>query len=258
MAIATGSDLGRVAALIRYPVKGLSAERLQQVALAAGETMPFDRVWAIENGPGRFDAAAPRHLPKVNFLMLMRNERLASLETHVSDGVLTILRAGRQVARGNLTTAVGRQLVEQFLAAYMQADLRGAPKIVAAEGHSFSDVDAKCLHIINLESVKAVERVAGRRIDAGRFRANVHLEGCPAWSEFDLVGKTLQLGKVGVEVFARTARCEATSVDPETAQRDIAVPALLRRSFGHTDFGVYARVVEGGPVAVGDTVALGA
>ena len=69
-----------VAALYRYPVKGLTPEPLQSVALAAGETVPFDRAYAIENGPGRFDPDAPRHLPKINFLMLMRDERLATLE----------------------------------------------------------------------------------------------------------------------------------------------------------------------------------
>lgn len=244
-----------VAALFRYPVKGLSAEPMQHVSLVAGETMPLDRAWAIENGPGRFDPAQPRHLPKINFLMLMRNERLASLQTRVDEaGVLTILRGGKQVARGDLNTAMGRQLIEQFLAAYMQADLRGAPKIVAAEGHSFSDVAAKCLHIINLDSVAALDRVAGRRIDPARFRANVHLDGLAPWAEFDLVGKRVHLGAVEVEVFTRTMRCEATSVDPVTAQRDTAVPALLQRSFGHTDFGVYARVVRGGTLAVGDVV----
>ena len=69
-----------VAALYRYPIKGMTPEPLQRVSLVADGTMPFDRAYAIENGPGRFDPDAPRHLPKINFVMLMRNERLASLD----------------------------------------------------------------------------------------------------------------------------------------------------------------------------------
>ena len=65
-----------VAALYRYPVKGMTPEAMQRATLAAGGTMPFDRAYAIENGPGRFDPDNPRHLPKINFVMLMRNERL--------------------------------------------------------------------------------------------------------------------------------------------------------------------------------------
>ncbi len=49
-------------------------------------------------------------------------------------------------------------------------------------------------------------------------------------------------------------RCTATTVNPETAERDIDVPGDLRRSFGHVNMGIYAEVVEGGTVAVGDQV----
>ena len=66
-----------VISLYRYPVKGLSPQALPVLRLKTGETVPFDRAYAIENGPGRFDPDNPRYLPKINFLMLMRNERLA-------------------------------------------------------------------------------------------------------------------------------------------------------------------------------------
>jgi uncharacterized protein YcbX len=52
-------------------------------------------------------------------------------------------------------------------------------------------------------------------------------------------------------VFARTQRCDATNVDPATGKRDLAVPAHLLKTWGHQDVGVYAKVVEGGSIAVG-------
>ena len=139
------SATATVTSLYRYPVKGLSPEALQSVALDVGGTMPSDRAYAIENGPGRFDPDNPRHLPKVNFLMLMRDERLATLTTKFDDATdtLTIERAGKQVARGQLTAPIGRQMIEQFFAAFMKAELRGPPKVVFAAGHSFSDVAMK-------------------------------------------------------------------------------------------------------------------
>src|SRR5262245_19340935 len=163
-----------VSTIYRYPVKGLSPEPLQRVSLRVGETLPCDRAYAIENGLGRFDPAAPRHLSKVNFLMLMRDERLATLETRFDDttDTLTIFRNGKQVARGQLSTPIGRQLIEQFIAAYMKSELRGAPKIVHAAGHSFSDMPVKCVHVVNLASVRELERVSGRPVDPLRFRAN--------------------------------------------------------------------------------------
>lgn len=249
---------GRVSMLYRYPVKGLTPEPLQSVSLTPGETLPFDRAYAIENGPGRFDPEAPRHLPKINFLMLMRDERLATLrarfdeETHV----LVISRDGKPVVRGQLDTALGRQLIEQFIAAYMKAELRGAPKIVHAPGHSFSDVAAKCVHIVNLASAREVERAVGRKIDPLRFRANVYLDGLPPWTECKWLDREIAIGPARLRVFARTQRCEATNVDPGTGARDMAIPAALMRTWGHEDFGIYAKVVAGGVLAVGAPVSV--
>lgn len=247
-----------LASLYRYPVKGLTPEPLERAILVAGETLPCDRAWAIENGPGRFDPSQPRHLPKINFLMLMRDERLATLRSNFEETTetLTILRDGKQVARGKLTTPLGRQLIEQFIAAYMQAELRGPPKIVHAEGHSFSDVAAKCVHIVNLASVRELERTLGRPVDPLRFRANLYLDGVAPWAEFGWIDKEIGLANTTLGVFARTTRCEATNVDPQRGVRDTALPAHLQRTWGHGDFGIYAKVVTGGEIAVGSPVTL--
>lgn len=242
-----------LASIYRYPVKGLTPEPLQSVELSTGQTLPFDRAYAIENGPGRFDPSAPRHLPKITFLMLMRDERLATLRARFDDATrtLTILRDGKQVARGQLDTPLGRQLIEQFMAAYMKAELRGAPRVVHADGHSFSDVAAKCVHIVNLATVRELERTLGRPVDPLRFRANLYLEGAEPWSELTWLDKDVSVGPTRMHVFARTQRCDATNVDPATGKRDLAVPAHLLKTWGHQDVGVYAKVVEGGSIAVG-------
>jgi hypothetical protein len=243
-------------ALYRYPVKGLTPERLDRVSLVADATLPFDRAYAIENGPGRFDPDAPRHLPKINFLMLMRDERLATLRSQFEDATetLTIFRDGKQVARGQLSSRIGRQLIEQFIAGYMKTELRGPPRIVHAAGHSFSDVAAKCVHIVNLASVREFERMQGRAVDPLRFRANLYIDGVAPWAEFGWLDKQLRVGPANLAVFARTRRCEATNVDPTTGARDMAIPAWLTRSVGHSDFGIYAKVVTGGELVAGAPV----
>ncbi len=253
-----GSSAPTVAALYRYPVKGLSPEPIERVSLEAGGIMPFDRAYAIENGPGRFDPDNPRHLPKITFLMLMRDERLATLVTSFDDATetLTVERAGKQVARGQLSTPLGRKMIEQFFAAYMKGELRGPPKVVSATGHSFSDVSMKCLHIVNLATVRDMERVAGRPVDPLRFRANVYVDGLEPWVERSWVGREITLGGVRCAVVDETGRCEAVNVDPQTGARDMTIPALLQRNWGHTDFGVYAKISAPGTLAVGDQVAI--
>lgn len=248
----------RIAALYRYPVKGLTGEQLSAVPVEAGQTLPFDRTYAIENGPGAFDEAAPRHLPKVAFLCLMRDERLATLETafDTATSMLSLSRDGVVLARGALNTLEGHAVIEAFFARDMAADLRGRPRVVAAAGHSFSDVKEKCLHIINLASVRALEQATGRNIDPMRFRANVWIDGLEPWAELGLVGREILLGAARGEVFKRTVRCAATNVDPATGERGGDLPDEIFRILGHRDFGVYATVTRGGTMRAGDRVAI--
>lgn len=246
-----------VSALYRYPVKGLTAEALPRVTLEAGGTMPMDRAYAIENGPGPFDPAHPAHLPKIHFIMLMRNEQAASLKATFDDRThnLTIARDGEMLASGRLRDADGRAAIETAIQELFGPGLRGRPRIVQADGHSFSDVADKCLHVINLASVRALQSALGAPIHPLRFRPNLIIDGWPAWHEFKIMGQAIAAGGVTLEVFKRTERCAATNVDPATAIRDLKIPSFLSRTFGHTDFGVYARVASGGNLAVGDAVA---
>ena len=245
-----------VVSLYRYPVKGLSPQKLDRISLSPGETVPGDRGYAIENGPGRFDPENPRYLPKINFLMLMKNERLAALKTDFDEATqtLTISRGGKQVTQGALTSRLGRQIIEQFIAGYMQGELKGAPRIVSASGHSFSDMAAKCLHLVNLATVRDLQAVVGKPLDPLRFRANVYFDGADPWQERQWLERHVRIGGVRLKVFAETVRCDATNVNPETGERDGTIPPTLQRMFGEPCLGIYAKVVEGGNILPGDRI----
>jgi uncharacterized protein len=246
----------QIAGLYRYPVKGLSPEPLPSVALGVGQTLPADRRYAIENGPSGFDPAAPAWLPKSHYLMLMRNERLAGLRTHFEDDthLLTIRENGKLVARGDMETAEGRAAVEAFFATHFAHELKGPPKILSGGGHSFSDVARKVVSIINLGSVAAIENMVGLPVHPLRFRANLYVNGWPAWQEFELLDRTFAIGEARLKVVKRITRCAAVNVDPETAARDLDIPPVLMQRLGHNACGVYAEVIAGGTIATGDHV----
>jgi uncharacterized protein len=248
---------GRVHAIYRYPVKGLTPEPIARTRLAAGETVPFDRRYAIENGPSGFDPAAPRHQPKQRYLMLMRNERLASLRSRFDEesGTLVIESEGREAARGNVATPEGRAPIERFFAAFCEQELRGPPRMLHAPAFSFSDLARKVVSIINLASVAALETAVGAPVDPLRFRGNVYVSGWAAWHEFDFLGREIAIGEhARVKIVKRIVRCAATNVDPDTGIRDLAIPETLLRTYGHADCGIYGEVVKGGEIAVGDEI----
>ncbi|MBB4040631.1 hypothetical protein GGR34_002288 [Microvirga flocculans] len=248
----------RIASLQRYPVKGLSPETLSSATLAKGGYFPGDRLFAIENGPAGFDPGNPQHQPKIKFLMLMRNESLARLKTRYLDSITTLFieQGGREVARGDLSTAQGRLAIEAFFRRFMPKELRGPPKLLTApEGFRFTDSRRGFVSLINLASVRALENVVGAPVDPLRFRGNIHIEGLEPWAEFNLVGQVLAAPSgARLKVTKRIERCAATNVDPDTGIRDLEIPKGLMQAYGHFDCGIYAEVLDGGAIGPGDTL----
>src|SRR5437763_15362302 len=246
-----------ITGIYRYPVKGLTPELLARTTLSPGQTILADRRYAIENCPSGFDPAEPKWLPKPHFLMLQRDEWLAALQTHFDDAtnVLTIRQDGAIAVQGDLETAEGRAAIEQFFAGRYAGEIKGPPKILTSPGHSFSDVARKVVSIINLASLRAIENMVGQPVHPLRFRANLYVEGWPAWHEFDLLDQTLAVGAARLQVVKRIVRCAAVNVDPDTAERDLAIPQALQRRLSHGDCGIYAEVIAGGSIAVGDVIA---
>ena len=243
-----------VAEICRYPLKGLNAETLERVMLSPGAGLPHDRRFAVAHGSTRIEADHARWHDKSHFLCLMRDEKLAQLRAafEPDSGMLAISRGGKQVVRAKATETLGRALIGQFFAGFMGEAARGTPKLVEAGEQPFTDTDQPLVSIINLASVKDLERVIRAPVEPLRFRGNIYITGAPAWAEFDWVGREIGLGQARLEVVERTGRCAATNVNPETAERDLNVPRSLRKGFGHFDMGVYARVVSGGAVARAD------
>lgn len=246
-----------VSAIYRHPVKGLTPEKRAHVDLSPGQAIPNDRRFALALGSTRIDGTVSEWMAKSNYLMLMRDERLAQLQTKFDDetDTLTIFRGGRQVARGVLTQKIGRTMIEDFFQAFMKEEARGRPKLVeAAEGHVLSDHNSPVISMINMASLQDMARVLGAAPDARRFRGNFLIEGMDPWAEFDLCGQRVKVGGVTLEVTERIDRCGATNVDPDTAERDLNIPKALMRGYGHIECGVFARVIEGGTVRESDTL----
>jgi len=249
--------------IYRYPIKGLSPQRIPGIHIEAGKSFPFDRVFALARPEAPIDPDSPRWAKKGLFLMLLLDESLASVQTYldVETMHLTIagVRGGQNVDPREVLLSVdlesreGREAVEAFFGRLVP-ELRGVPKLVRSrEGH-FMDKPDNVMSCINLATVRSLEAEWGRKVHPLRFRANFYFEGARPWEEFDWVGSDIMLGDVLFRVDRRNGRCGATNVDPLTGERDMDIPGWLRERFGHTDLGVYLLARTTGKVVVGDGV----
>lgn len=244
--------------IYRYPVKGLAGERLESATLAAGAPLPGDRSFAIAHGASTWSASAPEWQPKSAFVTLLKTEKLARLASRYDpeSGRLAVYRDGKRVVGGDMSNAVGRAMIEQFLSGYLDGAAHGPIRLADGGGAALADVPAPFLSVINRASVADLERVTGAPTDPRRFRGNLLIDGLPPWAERQWVGREFRIGDAHFEVAEPINRCGATHVNPDTAARDMNILRALNHGFDHTEMGVYVRVFASGKIEVNDELRL--
>jgi len=248
-----------IASLYRHPIKGFTPERLTSVTLETGACFPCDRLYAVEDGPSGFDPAAPAHLSKMKFTVLAKIPAVARARTAYDEasGVLSAKAEGHPDFAGDPRTAAGRAAFETWLADFLGEDASGPLRLIEGPGaHRFMDSKSGFVSIVNLASVRDLSQRVGRELDPLRFRANLYVEGWPAWVENDWTGRTLTIGGATAQILKPIVRCAATHVDPDTGERDADLVKALFDNYGHMFCGIYLTVTSGGAVGEGDGVAL--
>jgi uncharacterized protein YcbX len=228
---------------------------MERATLSPAARLAHDRRYAIANGDAGLETVTDWR-PRSAFLILARHERLALLDAQFEEAssVLTLSRGGRQLARGRLDEPLGRTLLEQFFAAFMASELRGPPRIVEAREGGFTDKLEGWISLVNLASVRDLERVVRAPVDPRRFRANLYIDGVEPWRELDWLGSEITIGSARFRVAQRIARCAATNVDPVTAERNLNIPLALSEGIGHADLGIYLEALAESRIEVGDAI----
>ena len=98
----------------------------------------------------------------------------------------------------------------------------------------------------------------GAELDLRRFRTNVHVElDTEPWAEREWEGRTLQIGDdVVMRLLHPCVPCAIPTRDPATQQKWPELLRVLDARHGRI-FGINARVLQAGRIAVGSAVALG-
>ena len=245
-----------VAALWRHPIKSHGREQLQSVALTEGQTMPWDRHWAVTHEANKFDSADPRWVMCRNFMIGVATPGLAGIWASLDETSKTVT-----LRHDDIGTHVFQPDNPDDWAGFLHwvlplcpADKRQPTGIVSVPQRGMTDTVYPTISIMNLATHKAVEDHLGHPLEYERWRGNIWLEGASAWEEFDWTGRKVQIGEAEVEVKEPIRRCMATAANPHSGKRDVDTLGALRDGWDHQHFGVYAVVTKSGNVAVNDSV----
>lgn len=250
----------RLAHIRRHPIKSIGGEGLGQVTLSAARRLPGDREWAVLTQAGERNAQASqtggepdRWLPKSQFLRGVSGHRLQAVKGGWDGNKITLTHPDQPALSFDPATD-GDQLA-QWLRPLWPDDASPVSRLVRGAA-IWTDSKWPWVSILSLDSLADLEDRLGQPIGIDRWRGNLWVNGLAPFAERDLIGQVIRIGSVELRVTDHIGRCEATSANTETGRRDVDMLAQLTRLYGHTDFGIFAEVVTGGTIAIGDEVTL--
>ena len=248
----------RLALIRRHPIKSVGGEGLERVTLAPARRLPGDREWAILTEAGerlalssQTDGVPDRWLPKSAFLRGVLSADLQAIAGGWQDGRLSLSHP-RQ-GRIEIDPTTEADLLIAWLRPLWPANAAPPSRLVRGAA-IWTDQKWPWLSILSLSSLRDLESRLGRPLGTHRWRGNLWIDGAAPFAERDWIGSVIRIGGAELRVTDQVGRCDATSADTETGQRDGDMLADLRRLYGHTDFGIFAEVVTGAEIRINDEV----
>lgn len=245
----------RVAQLVRHPIKSAGYEPVASVDLTVGAAFPFDRVWAVAHAAARL-TDPPTWAPKLQFLRGWGSADLMAIScaSEPATGQVTLRHPRRPKESFRPDDPADAARLIDWLRPLWPENRPEPARVIRVPGQALTDQDQPLVSINSTSSLADLSARMGRDLSPHRFRGNIWVEGWAPWAELNLIGQEITLGTARLRVEEPIGRCRATGANPETGAQDADTMGALEGGYGHTDFGVFARVIAGGRVELNDEV----
>ena len=242
--------------LWHFPVKGFGGSQMPLAKLQQRGYFPNDRQFAISIGSEK--TAAARNgtwFRKAHFLQLMSHELLAEDSCRYDDANprLELLYHGATCLSIDPAQPTDCRRFEDFFFTLLGSKLRGKPRLMTMKHQAYSDQSTALISIASNASIDAFADATNTKPDSRRFRINIIIDGDTPFAEEALIGTTLCCGDALLLVKEPVGRCAAINVDPATAKRNPEdYVRFMKARFGHSNLGIFAEVINGGIIRIGD------
>ena len=253
----------RVTRLSTTPIKGLALHHPTRIEVTSTGVADDRRFYLVDDRDALFSIAKTGSLVGVSATF---DAGTRTLELHEAG---TLLAAG-VVEPAETHTANffafkevrGRLCPGPWDAVLSERAGRPLRLVEAAEPGGAHDVEP--LTLLGEASLERLSRQAGVAVDGRRFRMLIEFDGAEPHAEDAWLGRPLRIGGVEALGGGPVQRCAGTTRHPETGDVDLRTLQLIGDYRGRQDsvfgpgfnFGVYARVVTPGAIAVGDELEL--
>lgn len=237
----------------RHPIKSHGREALASVSLRAGESMPWDRLWAVAHAAAK--AQPGIWAPCANFSRVSKAPELMAITAALNEATGLLTLSHPKCPDLTFDPDANPDALIAWVAPLVPQDRALPDHIMRLDKRGYTDSDFPSVTLCNHASHRAVETQMGQNLSIDRWRGNIWFNSDAPWVEFDWIDREVQVGDAILRPRERTDRCLATTSNPETGTRDADTLTALK-SFGHQDFSVRCEVLQSGDVRIGDKVTL--
>lgn len=236
----------------RHPIKAHGAEPLQKVALLAGQTLPWDRHWAVGHDASQADGTQWAQCS--NFSRGAKAPQLMAITATLNEDSGALTLSHPELSDLTFDPDTQADLFLEWVSPLMPKNRATSNRIVQAKTHGMTDMPYASISLNSVTSLADFEAKLGQSLDQRRFRGNLWIDDVKPWAEFDWIGKHVRIGGCILKIAEPIGRCMATTANPDTGLRDADTLDVLNSAYGHQDFGVCGTVIEAGEIKIGDRV----
>lgn len=244
---------GPVTSIWRHPIKSHGREALEKVRLVTGQTMPWDRAWAVAHEMSKATNDSWSHC--AGFSRVSKAPGLMAITASLDEISEQVTLSHPDLPSLTFHPDTEADKLVAWSAPLMPEDRAASARIVRVPERGMTDSDFPSVTLCNMASHRAVKERLGHDLSIHRWRGNIWFDGAQPWTEFDWIGRDIKIGDAILRPRERTDRCIATTANPETGTRDVDILGVLDH-WNHQDFSVRAEVIQGGDIQLGDKVEL--
>ena len=241
------------------PIKSLSFQFAQTLIIKKDVGIEEDRIFAFSRGLNELDARRIEKEPSdrelIHFLTLKNSPSLNKYDFKFENQSITIFKEDKEIVSYSIHEKenISKKLQE------LEPDLPIPTYLLKNQLFPFYDTTnssnvSNTISLINLNSVKDFSNKINKDIQFERFRGNIYVKNLDAFEERKWINKVISINNTQFKVLKNIPRCSATNLKINSSEKDINLPNMLRKIYGHIDMGIYLAPLENGQIKVGDNV----
>ena len=240
-----------------FPVKGMQGFEKEKCVLKKNKLIKNDRQFALIQIPKERTSHTTPWLPKTHFKQLVNQPNLAKIGLKLLITNPLILKIDNFEEQYNLTDFDRRDDFAKKVGDLSSPEKKLNLSLIEAEKGGLSDTRDQWISIGATASAEELINVFQLDQSYFRFRLNLWIKTNYPFEEFSWIGRKGKIGDAELEFLSPVGRCNAINLSAETGQStNESLPQKMRSYFGHSNLGVFARVIKTGTVHRDDQLVL--